>query len=187
MQETNLFILFTSKLNQIHARYMITGSTAALLYGMYRLTADVDIVVVLDTNQILQLPALFPPEDFYCPPVDVIRREAARPQRGQINIIHHETGFKADLYLSGRDPLNEWGFARARKIDIEGEPVFVSPPELVILRKLEFFREGGSVKHIQDIQYLLKACGDLNMGELEEKIEERGLRSTWLEVRNTTI
>lgn len=187
MQETNLFVLFTRKLNQINARYMITGSTAALLYGMYRLTADVDIVVVLNTQQILQLPTLFPLDEFYCPPVEVIRREAARPQRGHINIIHHETGFKADLYLSGQDPLNQWGFARARKMDVEGEPVFVSPPELVILRKLEFFREGRSVKHIQDIQFLVGACRNLDMKVLEEKIEERGLKSTWLEVRNTRI
>jgi hypothetical protein len=117
----------------------------------------------------------------------VIRREAARAQRGHINIIHHETGFKADLYLSGKDPLNQWGFERARKIDVEGEPVFVSPPELVILRKLEFYREGGSVKHIQDIQFLLKSCSDLDVKVLEEKIDERGLKSTWLEVRNKKI
>ncbi len=56
--------------------------------------------------------------------------------------------------MSGRDPLNHWGFERARKMDVEGEPVFVSPPELVILRKLEFFREEGSVKHVQDIRFV---------------------------------
>ena len=187
MPETNLFILFTRKLNQLNARYMVTGSTAALLYGMYRLTADVDIVVTLDANQIAQLPQLFPEDEYYLPPLDVIRREAARPQRGHVNIIHHQTGFKADLYVSGKDPLNQWGFERVRKMDVEGEAIFVSPPELVILRKLEFYREGGSVKHVQDIQFLLKACRGLDMAALEEKIDERGLRSTWLEVRNAKI
>lgn len=187
MQPTNLFVVFTRKLNQIHARYMITGSTAALLYGMYRLTADVDIVVVLDSGQIAQLPVLFPIEEFYCPPVEVIRREAARSERGHINIIHHETGFKADFYLSGRDPLHQWAFDRARKMDVEGEPVFVSPPELVIIKKLEFYREGGSVKHVQDIHFLLSACQDLDQTALEEKIQERGLESTWREVRNTKV
>jgi len=187
MQPTNLFVIFARKLNQIQAQYMITGSTAVLLYGMHRMTAVVDMVVLLDAAQLARLPELFPLEEFYCPPIEVIRREAARSQRGHINIIHHETGFKADFYLSGRDPLNQWGFARARKLDVEGEPVFVSPPELVIVKKLEFYREGGSMKHVQDIQFLLQACPDLDVKALDEKIQERGLESTWQEVRNTKI
>ncbi len=143
--------------------------------------------MVLDSKQISQLPALFPIGEFYCPPIEVIRREAARSERGHFNVIHHNTGFKADFYLSGRDPLHQWAFERVRKMEVEGDPVFVSPPELVIVKKLEFYREGGSMKQVQDIRFLLSACTDLDRKALEEKIQERGLESTWREVRSVKI
>ena len=106
MPEASRFAIFTRKLNQLGVRYMVTGSVAAMAYGAVRLTNDVDIVVVLDRNDAARIHESFPLSDFYCPPLDVIRVEVARPQRGQFNIIHHDTGFKADLYLAGNPQMN---------------------------------------------------------------------------------
>jgi hypothetical protein len=69
----------------------------------------------------------------------VIAVEAAREQRGHFNIIHQQTGFKADFDLSGRDPLHTWGLARARHLEVEGQVLVVAPPEYVIVRKLAAF------------------------------------------------
>ena len=148
------------------------------------MTNDVDLVVLLNPEQAARLPELFPPSEFYCPPVEVIRLEMARPRRGQFNIIHHETGFKADLYLCGTDPLNSWGLERARRVEYAGEEIYLSPPELVILRKLEFFREGGSEKHVRDIRFMLEvSAGQINIAELESRIRELGLQEGWARVK----
>jgi hypothetical protein len=96
----------------------------------------------LNGEHIARLPEVFPPAEFYCPPAEVIAVEVAREQRGHFNIIHHETGFKADVFLSGRDPLHAWGLARARQLEMEGQVLVVAPPEDVIVRKLEYYREG---------------------------------------------
>ncbi|MCI0651701.1 MAG: hypothetical protein L0Z55_07445 [Planctomycetes bacterium] len=99
MHETNLFLLFTTRLNALGAQYMVTGSVAVIIYGEPLLTHDVDLIVVLEREHIARLLDVFPATEFYCPPGEVIAIEAARPQCGHFNIIHHGTGFKADVYL----------------------------------------------------------------------------------------
>lgn len=95
-------------------------------------------------------------------------------------MIHKETGYKADCYPIGRDPLHRWAMARRRRIVMFGEPVMLAPPEYVIVRKLEFFREGGSEKHLRDIQGMLDVSGDLIAhADLESLIAERGLGAEW--------
>jgi hypothetical protein len=183
MPEANLFLMFTQRLNTLGVPYMVSGSVAVIIYGEPRLTLDVDLIVVLDRGRIARLPEVFPPTEFYCPPAEVIAVEAAREQRGHFNIIHHETGFKADVYLSGRDPLHAWGLARARRLEVEGQALVVAPPEYVILRKLEYFREGGSEKHLRDIRSMLKTSPEaIQLAELEQQIAARGLQQPWRQV-----
>ncbi len=163
---------------------MVSGSTAAIVYGQPRLTHDVDLIVVLSREHIARLPEVFPPAEFYCPAEEEILLEAAREERGHFNIIHHETGFKADVYLAGRDPLHAWGFARTRSLEVDGEPFVVAPPEYVILRKLEYYREGGSEKHLRDIRAILDSSSDLICrDELEEQIARLGLQEVWKRAR----
>lgn len=186
MPAANLFLLFTSQLNKLGVRYMVTGSVAMVTYGEPRLTHDVDMIVVLDREQIPQLREAFPPSEFYCPPAEVIVVEAARELGGHFNIIHHATGFKADLFLSGRDPLHAWGLARSRLLDIEGESLRVAPPEYVIIRKLEYFRDGGSEKHMRDIRSILASSSELiRHADLEEQITARGLQEVWRQARQS--
>jgi hypothetical protein len=183
MPEANLFLMFTQRLNTLGVPYMVSGSVAVIIYGEPRLTHDVDLIVVLEREHIPRLTEVFPPTEFYCPPTEVIAVEAAREQRGHFNIIHQETGFKADVYLSGRDPLHAWGLARARRLEVEGLEVVVAPPEYVIVRKLEYYREGGSEKHLRDIRSMLDTSPDaIDHTELEKQISARGLRDAWRRV-----
>jgi hypothetical protein len=180
MPEANLFLLFTRRLNELSVRYMISGSVAVIVYGEPRLTHDVDLVVWLDRQHIGRLAEAFPAAEFYCPPREVIGVEVARELHGHFNLIHHATGFKADIYLSGRDPLHEWALERVRRLEIEGEPLVVAPPEYVIVRKLEYFREGGSEKHLRDIRSMLDTSPELvRLDDLERLIAARGLAETW--------
>jgi hypothetical protein len=176
--------MFTQRLNTLGVAYMVSGSVAVIIYGEPRLTHDVDLIAVLDRGHIAQLPEVFHPAEFYCPPAEVIAVEVAREQRGHFNIIHHETGFKADVYLSGRDPLHAWGLARARKLEVEGQVLFVAPPEYVIVRKLEYYRDGGSEKHFRDIRSMLNTSPDaIQIAELEQQIAARGLQVAWRQVQ----
>jgi hypothetical protein len=172
-------LVFIRKLNQLGAPYMVTGSWASTLYGKPRMTHDVDIIVHLDATQLARLPAIFPLEEFYCPPLEALRAEAQRP-RGQFIIIHHASGCKADLYLRGNDPLDVWAFQRRRAFVVAGETVVLAPPEYLILGKLLFFRQGGSVKHPSDIRAILAAsASEINRAELEQWIRVQGLEAEW--------
>jgi hypothetical protein len=179
------FHVFTRRFDELGLPYMISGSVAAMYYGEPRLTNDVDIVLVLKAEDAPRLQSAFPLTEFYCPPREVILEELSRPRRGHFNLIHQKTGFKADLYLSGQDPLHEWGLARSRRVDLEGGSVTLAPPEYVVLRKLQFYREGGSEKHLRDIHRMLVALGDgWDRAELEKKVAEEGLHEEWRAAQN---
>ncbi len=55
-----------------------------------------------------------------------------------------------------------------------------APPEYVILRKLQFYQEGGSDKHLIDIQNMLEmSASSIDRGELEARILQLGLSTVW--------
>ena len=185
MLEPELFLLFVRPLNVLGIRYIIGGSVAAIFYGEPRLTHDVDFVVFLNDQDAQRLVDAFPANDFYFPPIEVVHAEARREQRGHFNIIHTATGFKADMYLSGRDELNAWGFRMRQQVQFEGEPVTLAPPEYVIVRKLEYYREGRSEKHLRDIRSILSISeGKLDQPALKEWVHRLGLETEWQLVAN---
>jgi hypothetical protein len=173
--------MIADRLNAIGVEWMTTGSIAAMTYGKYRVTNDIDLVLVLDESDISRLVSAFPLEDFYCPPGDVIREEAGRTGRGHFNLIHHETGFKADIYLAGSDAFSRWALQRRQRFALGDSSIWVAPPEFVILGKLEFYREGRSEKHVRDIRGML-AVTEIDLGLLEAEIARRGLQETWAEI-----
>ena len=183
MSETDLFLLFVRPMNRAGLRYVIGGSVAAIFYGEPRFTQDVDMVVFLNEVNIRQLPEIFPSKEFYLPPPEAIVTEVARTQRGQFNIIHLETMFKADIYPTGRDEFNAWAFRNKRPVIYEGETLVLAPPEYVIVRKLEYFREGGSDKHLRDIRGILNVSGQqIHQADLDEWIQRCGVETEWKKV-----
>ena len=183
MREPNAALLFIRPLEQAGIEYVVTGSIAAIVYGEPRLTHDLDAVIDVRETNIPRLIAAFTGEDFYCPPLDVITVEARREQRGHINILHIPSGFKADLYFRGRDPLHIWALLNVRKLSFLGGLIRVAPPEYVIVRKLEFYREGGSDKHLRDVRLMLKLSGShIDQPRLTQLLSERGLDDCWAKV-----
>jgi hypothetical protein len=180
--EADLFLIFVRPLGRAGIRYMIGGSVAAVFYGEPRLTHDVDLIVTLNARDIPALVAMFPDRDFYVPPPETIGEEIGR-EGGHFNLIHQATGFKADVYVAGRDELNDWGLERKREIDFQGETVSLAPPEYVIVRKLQYFREGGSEKHMRDIRSMLAvSAAELDSAALERWIERLDLATEWKRV-----
>jgi hypothetical protein len=184
MRPDSLFLLFVAPLNAAGIRYMVTGSVASTMYGEPRLTHDIDLVVACDDRQLVELAAAFPDDGYYCPPIEIMRLEAHRASRGHFNIIHHESGFKADIYPVGRDPFLRWGLENALTVPLGDEPVRLAPPEYVIIKKLEYFREGGSYKHLDDIRHMLRESSALIDGEqLARLVAQFGLQGEWAQVR----
>jgi hypothetical protein len=180
LAQDDLFLIFVKPLNQLAMRYMVTGAAAAVVYGQPRMTHDIDLVVMISSARAVEISRKFPQERFYCPPEEVMQLEIRRPQRGHFNIIHTESGFKADFYPAGDDPLNLWGLEHSREIILQDEAVHFAPPEYVILRKLEYFREGGSGKHIQDIRAMADAlAGKLDLPFIRSTAAKMGLLGEW--------
>jgi hypothetical protein len=58
--------------------------------------------------------------------------------------------------------------------------IWIAPPEYVIVRKLEFYREGRSEKHLRDILSMIDRSSDeIDESLLLELIEKQGLASVW--------
>jgi hypothetical protein len=56
-------------------------------------------------------------------------------------------------------------------------------PEYVIIRKLQFYREGQSQKHLRDMSRMLASLGpDWDRTQLEAMIREQGLQTEWQRV-----
>lgn len=180
MPEPELFLLFVRPLNCAGIRYAVTGSVAAIFYGEPRLTHDVDLVVLLNSNDLQKLIEVFPKDRFYLPPLETMLAETAREHSGHFNLIHLDTGFKADLYPAGSDELNAWAFRDKRTVEFEGEDIVLAPPEYVVVRKLEYFREGHAEKHLRDIRSILAVSAEqLDRAALSEWIRRRGLEAEW--------
>jgi hypothetical protein len=176
----DLYLIFAVPLNRAGLKYMVTGSAAAMVYGEVRLTHDVGIVMELVPGDVPQIRELFPAGDFYCPDAEVLRREIAHEGRGQFNVIHQETGFKADFYVSGRGGLHGWGFEHRESIDVRGERVWIAPVEYVIIKKLMYFREGGSEKHLREIAMMLRISPErIDRLILERLAPENGVVDEW--------
>ena len=75
-----------------------------------------------------------------------------------------------------------------KTVDIDGVVVRIAPPEYVIVKKLLFFREGGSQKHIRDIQAMLSISGaQIKKEEIQRWVAILGLSSEWNSINKSTI
>jgi len=152
----NLFSIILRPLETAGLDYMISGSVAAMNYGDPRLTNDIDLILALSPESIPRLEEAFPEAAFYRAPTEVLLTEIARAQRGHTNIIHHDSGFRADIYFRANDPLHAWAWPRRQRFEVDDDlEAWFAPPEYVILRKLEYYQEGRSEKHLNDIRAML--------------------------------
>ena len=183
----DLFTLFTTRLHVAGIEFMVTGSVASMVYGEPRPTHGVDLVVALDDDDVDALVDAFPEGEFYCPPADVIRLEARRAVRGHFVLVHDESGFRADVHVVGNDPFDAWAMGHRRHVAFGDSSVPIAPAEYIIARKLEYYRECKSAKHIDDICGILRNSPDaIDAAELGRMIASRGLAPQWSEVEAST-
>lgn len=155
MEQADVLRRVIDVLEELGVPYMVVGSLASGAYGEPRLTQDIDIVADLKEEHIAPLCEGFPPPEFYLSP-DAAWQAVRR--RSQFNIIHPSSGNKIDLLLPRRDAWGLSQLGRRQRVrvlaDREG---FMARPEDVIIAKMDYYRQGGSEKHLRDITGILKA------------------------------
>jgi hypothetical protein len=137
---------------------MIIGAFAGTVYGITRVTYDIDIVVDLSERQIIALSNAYPLPRYYADP-EMIRNSI--DMGIMFNIIDTNRGEKADLVpLSGTLDYRPAFERRVRQlVEIPGaEPfeVWCARPEDVIFGKLMAWKEGRSRKHETDIFEMMR-------------------------------
>jgi len=178
---------FLRIIESIPLEYMVTGSVASILYGKPRLTQDMDVVVVFPLQQIGKFTKLFDTEEYYCPPPEAIAEEIKLRDSGHLNVIDQSTGFKIDLYPVEGDPLAQWGLKNRKKVElIAGEEVWVAPPEYVILKKMAYYKEGGSQKHLDDIKGMIEVSPELiDRKTIQTWADKLDIRNIWNKFSST--
>jgi hypothetical protein len=155
--DLSLFLDILHTLEAIGAPYMIIGAFAATVYGITRVTYDIDIVVDLDEGHIEALAAAYPPPRYYADPVQM--RDSIRLGI-MFNIIDTSRGEKADLVPLTMASRYRQAFQRRvrQKVELPGsEPfeVWCARPEDVIVGKLMAWAEGRSRRHETDIYEMM--------------------------------
>ena len=184
MAVPDLVGVFIGPLEALGIPYMVTG-VAAIVYGDPRFTRDINIVLWLAPEDAERFSEVFDPDAFYVPPPDTLRVEAGRPRHGHFNIIHRDSALRADVYLSDSDPLHEWAFDLRRSLALTAGSITLAPPEYVIVRKLEYYRDSGSDRHLRDIGMMLQLSTDqIDQQEVERWVAQLDLGAAWREAKD---
>ena len=179
-QAPSLVALFVAPLNRVGIEYMVTGGLAAVVYGHPRLTLDVDLVIRLSDQDAPVFATLWPADEFYSPPPEVIEEERGRSAHGHCNVIHNDSMMHAYVYFVGADELGAWALQHRVVRQVQGESVQFAPIEYVIANKLRYFQMGKSDRHLRDIARMLEVSGDdVDRPTLDRWIAQLGLNASW--------
>ena len=163
-------------------RYFVTGSTVTIFYGEPRFTNDIDVVVDLSEPQIAEFCRQFPDDEFYVSEAAV--REAVR-RKSQFNIIHPASGLKVDVIVPEPSPFNQSRFDRIRRVHAgeDFEACFASPEDAII-KKMDYYRQGGSEKHVRDIAGVLKTSREqIDTAYIALWARQMGLSDIWTAIQ----
>lgn len=141
--------------------YFVGGSVASSIQGQPRATNDIDIVLDMPLGNINAFVDALG-KDFE---VDRAMLRDALQHGRSCNIFYLPLLTKVDLFGIGPTPYDEIEFARKRPhpVRANGDTLVIKSPEDTVLRKLLWFREGGSVseKQWRDVLEVLRVSATL--------------------------
>jgi hypothetical protein len=138
----------TATLDQQDITYVLVGSFASSIHGMYRSTADIDILADIHPDHIRPLFNILQ-NSFY---VDEHSIRDAVAQGRSFNAIHFDSVFKVDIFVAKSDEfaLSQLTRRQLRRISPEkDEAVYVASAEDTILAKLRWYRAGHEMSNTQ--------------------------------------
>jgi hypothetical protein len=163
--------------------YMITGSVGAMLYGVPRLTNDMDVVVEMNSALISCFLEAFPKAEFYYPTELFIQNQIK--SAGQFNLIHVESGSKIDFIIRKNTPFAKTEFLHRRKVPFSEQfEAHSASPEDIILSKLNYYKLGESEKHLRDIEGILAISKkNLDFAYIQEWVNRLDLIRFWEKIK----
>ena len=159
-------------LDLLEIHYLVGGSVASSLHGVWRATGDIDIVALVRSEHIEPLVEELHRE-FYADAGQIRTAiDAGRP----FNLIHLPTSYKFDIFPLTADRYQQVQFGRrrfeqAKVFGTEAIEFAVTTAEDVILSKLRWYRLGGerSDQQWNDVLGVIAVQGDrLDLGYLRE-------------------
>jgi hypothetical protein len=129
---------------------------AAMAHGADRSTVDVDLVVTIDPASTERLIGHVDRARWYLP--DEAARAAAR-SGGTFNLIDLTSTYKFDFMVRRDREFSRVEFSRRQPIDVSGRELWVASAEDTVLAKLEWGRDGGSDRQIEDAAAVLAVSG----------------------------
>lgn len=148
----------------LKARWYLFGAQAALLYGAARLTADVDVTVLLGDRPTAELVRTLEKAGFRLRVRDV---EGFVAKTRVLPLLHSRSGMPIDLVLAGPG-LEENFFRRRRRRRIEGVSIPVASPEDIVVMKVL----AGRGKDEDDVLAILAAQRKLDLPRIRKTLGE---------------
>ncbi len=163
--------------NRLNIPYFVTGSVASIAYGESRFTNDIDIVADIKREHVPGILECFPEEEYYISEESI---KDAIYYRFQFNIIHPGSGLKVDVIIKEKSEFDDTRFSRIMNFKMDDVGVNFSSPEDVILKKMEYYKSGGSEKHLRDIMGMIKISEELiNFKYIESWVPKLYLDEIW--------
>jgi hypothetical protein len=163
--------------------YVLVGSLASSMHGMYRSTADIDLLADIKPEQVRPLLDALE-KSFY---IDELAVRQAIEQRRSFNAIHYDSVFKVDIFIAKGDDFARKQLDRRELRQIAPEIdqfIYVATAEDTVLAKLRWFRQGDEVSSTQwsdvlgvlgtksgamDVDYLREWADKLGVSDLLRK------------------
>ena len=178
MGPSDLLLYLAVTLERLGIPYLVTGSTAITAYGEHRFTNDIDVVFDLAPEKVDAFCQAFPGPEYLCFPPAVA--EAVRT-RFQFHILRPTFGLKINVMIASDSEFDRSRLRRGVYLRPAGDQaVCFASPEDVIVKKLEYYREGGSDKHLRDIVGVLKVRGEkVDRTYIAAWTDRLGLAAQW--------
>lgn len=166
--------------------YVVVGSFASSLRGLYRTTNDIDIIADIRIEQVNAFITALQ-NDFYA---DGQAARRAVTSHRSFNVIHFDSVFKIDIFVLSSDEFSQQQLARRQPEKFAPDVMqtfYVATAEDTILAKLKWYRSGGETSNTQwrdilgiigaqgkdlDENYLRTWADKLNVRDLLERVLE---------------
>jgi hypothetical protein len=175
----DVLLRFIGALDSTGIPHAIGGSLASGVHGQPRTTHDFNLLVEMASEHVRSVIDALGPA-FYSDEASM--REASR-KKSSFNVIHIESAQKIDVFVSSGKGLDAEQIRRRIEARLEsGDPkLFVTSAEVIILRKLDWYRRGSlaSERQMRDVvsvlreqrgrlddSYLDRTAAELDLSEL---------------------
>ena len=147
----SFFAYVTSVLERLGIPYMVVGGFAATVYGVPRLTFDVDLVADMQLEQVQPLLSAFPGPDYYVSEESV---HDSLERNYPFNIIESATAAKVDIVPMPADSFTHEAFERRREVvfNAAGNRATFIAAEDIVVAKLIAYQATESDRHLRDAQ-----------------------------------